>query len=282
MFQHRTLCVCSWIGLSATLAGCNPGSPHAVRNSAPVVGPAKNAIAPHEHAAGIHGGAIRFAGSDEFHAEAIFEAGGTVALYTFGRDETVVRAIDEQNLDGHIRLRHDAIWTPIVFKPQAQSGDGPKLASRFTAVLPKGMVGQAVVVKFAAIRIDDRSYRLAFESAAHDDGDQHAAMPTKVEDTEEAALYGTPAGKYTAADISANGNKTATEKFKGIKGEHDTKPSAGDKLCPISMTKATAKFTWIVDGKPYEFCCPPCVDEFVALAKTKPAEVRPPEFYRMK
>jgi YHS domain-containing protein len=77
----------------------------------------------------------------------------------------------------------------------------------------------------------------------------------------------TPGGRYTAADIEANGNMTASQKFKGIKSEHDMKPEVGDMLCPISGTKANSKFTWIIDGKPYEFCCPPCVDEFLASAK---------------
>ena len=36
-----------------------------------------------------------------------------------------------------------------------------------------------------------------------------------------------------------------------------------------------------VDGKPYEFCCPPCVDEFVKSAKATPDEIKPPaEYYK--
>ncbi len=68
----------------------------------------------------------------------------------------------------------------------------------------------------------------------------------------------------------------------GLKAQHDAMPQAGDKLCPISMTKANPKFSWVIDGKTYEFCCPPCVDEFVTLAKEKPDEIKPPEFYRQK
>ncbi len=45
------------------------------------------------------------------------------------------------------------------------------------------------------------------------------------------------------------------------------------------MTKANPKFAWIIGGKTYEFCCPPCVDEFVALAKSNPELINPPEFY---
>jgi multiple sugar transport system substrate-binding protein len=38
-------------------------------------------------------------------------------------------------------------------------------------------------------------------------------------------------------------------------------------ICPISKTKAAPKFSWVVGGKTYQFCCPPCVDEFVQTAK---------------
>ena len=66
------------------------------------------------------------------------------------------------------------------------------------------------------------------------------------------------------------------------RSEHDLRPKSGDKICPITLTKANAKFSWVIDGKTYEFCCPPCVDEFVALAKEKPDEIEAPEFYRKK
>jgi YHS domain-containing protein len=45
------------------------------------------------------------------------------------------------------------------------------------------------------------------------------------------------------------------------------------------MTKANAEFTWVIGGKPYQFCCPPCVDEFLALAKKSPEKVNAPETY---
>ncbi len=106
--------------------------------------------------------------------------------------------------------------------------------------------------------------------------------PSKVADADERALYLTPGGKYTEGDIRANGAVTASAKFKGLKAQHDVKPQPGDKLCPISMTKANPKFSWVIGGQTYEFCCPPCVDEFVALAKETPDAVRPPESYRRK
>lgn len=114
-------------------------------------------------------------------------------------------------------------------------------------------------------------------------GSDHAggddAMPAGVDADEERTLYLTPGGIYTEADIKANGSMTAGDKYKGKMAKHDMKPKAGDKVCPITMTKANPKFTWIIGGKTYEFCCPPCIDEYVLLAKTSPKEVLDPSEY---
>ena len=47
---------------------------------------------------------------------------------------------------------------------------------------------------------------------------------------------------------------------------------------PTSPT-VTHSFTWIVGGKPYEFCCPPCVDEFLKTAKQNPTALKNPDEY---
>ncbi len=67
--------------------------------------------------------------------------------------------------------------------------------------------------------------------------------------------------------------------LKGVKAKHDLRPKAGEKICPITLTKANPDFTWIVAGKSYEFCCPPCVDEFVTMAKTQSDQIMEPDFY---
>ena len=104
-------------------------------------------------------------------------------------------------------------------------------------------------------------------------------MPAKVANEEERKLYLTPGGLYTEADIKANGGLTASQKFQGQMASHDLKPRPGDKICPITRTKANPKFKWVVGGKTYEFCCPPCVDEFVKTAKEQPDQVKEPGEY---
>lgn len=107
-----------------------------------------------------------------------------------------------------------------------------------------------------------------------------AGMPTAaLSDSEERALYLTAQGNYTAADIQANGAATPREKYRSFRARHDLRPRSGDPLCPITRTKANPACTWIIAGRSYAFCCPPCIDEFVQLAKTTPEAVRPPDQY---
>jgi hypothetical protein len=92
-------------------------------------------------------------------------------------------------------------------------------------------------------------------------------------------LYLKPGGIYTEADIKANGNTTPVEKFAGKIFKHSKDVKPGDKICPITDQKANAECAWIVNGQRYEFCCQPCVDDFIVMAhddeeklKIKPAK----------
>lgn len=230
----------------------------------------------HGHKPGAHGGIIVEIGRDNYHAEAVFEKGGVLRLYTLGKDEAKVQEVESQILTAYVKAEGGTESAPIQLRPVPQEGDAKGQTSQFVGTLPSELTGQRVEVTIPSIRIGGERFRLGFKSAeeAHADG-----MPTKVNNEEERVLYLTPGGKYTEADIKANGNMTATQKFKGVMSSHDMKPKSGDKICPVTMTKANPKFTWVVGGKPYEFCCPPCVDEFVKTAKESPEEIKEPEDY---
>jgi hypothetical protein len=165
----------------------------------------------------------------------------------------------------------------------------PITADAADAKITRDFKGQAVAfhdaasaAKWDAMSDTDRMSKFVAAIAAssakggHDSDD---AMPAGVDADEERTLYLTPGGLYTEADIKANGSVTAGDKYKGKMAKHDMKPKAGDKICPITMTKANPKFTWIIGGNTYEFCCPPCIDEYVLLAKTSPQEVLDPSEY---
>jgi len=109
--------------------------------------------------------------------------------------------------------------------------------------------------------------------------DENPAMPKKIEDIEEIKLYSEPGGVYTLEDIAANGGRTASEKFVGFRAEHDFSPVAGDRVCPITRTKANPDCDWIIAGQRYEFCCPPCIDEFLMQAKRSPERILPADQY---
>jgi hypothetical protein len=104
-------------------------------------------------------------------------------------------------------------------------------------------------------------------------------MPAAVGEAEERAIHLEPGGKYTLADIEANGRMIPSQKYRGFRARHDFSPQPGDRLCPVSRTKANSDCTWTVGGFEYQFCCPPCIDEFVLLAKERPEDVQPPDAY---
>jgi YHS domain-containing protein len=93
------------------------------------------------------------------------------------------------------------------------------------------------------------------------------------------ALFLTPGGVYTQADIEANGNTSAYQKYASVVPMHDAKVNPGDPVCPISETKPNPQLTWVIGGKKYTFCCPPCIAEFVKKAKTDPKSIKAPESY---
>jgi hypothetical protein len=241
---------------------------------APRAEPPKDAE--HAHKAGSHGGNVVEIGRDNYHAEAVFEKGGTVRLHLLGKDEARVQEAEAQTLTAYAKPEGGTEATAVTLRPVPQPGDAEGQASQFVGVLPKELTGRQVEVTVPSIRINGERFRFAFASAAaaHEED-----MPTKVAEEEERQLYLTAGGKYTEADIKANGGVTASEKFKGVMSSHDMKPRPGDRICPVTRTKANPKFSWVVGGKTYEFCCPPCVDEFVKTAKEQPDQVQEPEDY---
>ena len=279
------------------VAGCNPATREntAVSENAPVqavdpkvtdgkvvgsaaANPITESDAEHGHLAGSHGGIMVSLGRDSYHVEAVVDSEGSIRLYTLGKDETRVIDVESQSLKGFVKADGDTDSRSISFEPSPQEGDAENKTSLFVGKLPNELVGRKLDVTIPNIRIAGERFRLGFQSGQefHSDSPE---MPGKLADSKEEELYLTPGGRYTAADIATNGNVTASKKFKGIKSAHDMNPKQGDRICPITETKANPGFTWVIDGKPYQFCCPPCVDEFVKMAKASSDPLPEPDSF---
>lgn len=231
----------------------------------------------HGHKQGAHGGIIVSLGRDSYHVEAIVTEDGQLRLHTLGNDETRVIDVQTQDLIAYVKIPNAVDSTTVEVRASAQPGDAEGKASLFVGRLPEALVGQKIEVTIPSMTIGGERFRLGFTTKT--ESHESEPMPTKVANEAETQLYLTAGGTYTQADIEANGNITASQKFAGFQAAHDLKPKVGDKLCPVTRTKASPNCVWIIGGESYEFCCPPCVDEFVALAKSSPEQVKPPDQY---
>lgn len=265
---------------AVAIVGCN-NSPAPSEKAAPQGGEPKSGAGPkaeeHGHKPGSHGGIIVSLGKDSYHAEAVFEKGRKVRLYMLGKEETRVQEVDAQDLSAFVTPEGSTEAVPVTFKPEPQPGDARGKTSLFVATLPEELAGKKVQVTINNLKIGGERFRIGFgnEVLAHAD----TTMPVKKTTEEEAKLFLTPGGLYTAADIQANGKTIPAVKYNGVRPTHDSHPKPGQKICPISETVANPKFTWVVGGKTYEFCCIPCIEEFLATAKEKPDQIKDPSAY---
>jgi YHS domain-containing protein len=240
----------------------------------------------HEHESGSHGGQVLSLGRDSYHVEVVETKGATsaerlVRLYLLGSDESRIEEIEAVSLQAYLKGDGDSEAVIEKVDAEPQPGDSPGKTSVMVMKIPEKFADKTLAITIPNIRFGTERFRLAFklESDQHEQEAMHGVIASKEASAEDEELYLTPGGLYTDEDIKANGGVTAAQKFRGIKATHDVKPKSGDMLCPISMTKANAEFTWVIGGKPYQFCCPPCVDEFLALAKKSPEKVNAPETY---
>jgi hypothetical protein len=227
----------------------------------------------HTHRTPPHGGVVVPVGKGDhhYHAEAVVEKGGVLAIYTYSDDAGTALEVESQFPTALVRPEGRVEVDPVLLLPVPQRGDGPGKTSRFTGKLPRESRDRALVVTVPDLAIGETSFRLEFAATGDGQGKEGTALDTA---EEERRLYLTAMGKYTEADIKANGAETASRKFKEFQAAHDPKPRPGDRICPVTRTKASPACSWSIDSQGYTFCCPPCVEEFVRTARERPEEVR--------
>ncbi len=227
----------------------------------------------HPHRTAPHGGVVTPVGKGDQHdhAEAVVEKGGVLTVYTYSDDAGTALEVELQFPTALVRPDGEVEAVPVVLLPFPQRGDGPGKTSRFTCKLSRESRGRSLVITVADLAVDQTRFRLEFAATGGGQGNEAPAADTE---EEERRLFLTARGKYTEADIKANGAETTSKKFKMFQLAHDPKPRPGDRICPVTRTKASAACSWTVDGQAYLFCCPPCVEEFVRASKERPDEVR--------
>lgn len=285
--RYGALVALSLAGVLTCVSGCGESKTNTVANSpaaataeAKAPAAANTAAKPddeHAHKPGTHGGIVLSIGVDNYHAEAIVEKSGKLRLLMLGKDESRVQEVESQTVPGFVKAVGDADSESFELTAEPQPGDAPGKTSQFVGQLPAELVGKQLDVTISSLRINGERFRIGFSTKQETHAEE--PMPMGVVGDDERKLYLTPGGIYTEDDIKANGGKTARERFKGVISSHNMKPKAGDKICPVTQTKANPKFTWVIGGKAYEFCCPPCVDEFVKTAKEQPEMVQAPDEY---
>lgn len=231
--------------------------------------------AEHLHRGGSMGGVLTSLGRDEYHAEAVMQDDGTFALYLFGADETRLHEVPHQVLTAYLRPAGGGGSAAIILKADPLPGDAQERTSRFTGLTPEPFRNRALSIMVPGLRIDGERFAARFELLHAPD----LAMPEAVDDEQARELYLTAGGLYSNEDIEANGRTTAAAKYQGFQAQHDANPPPGAAVCPITQTKANLNCNWIIGGETYFFCCPPCIDEFVALAKTSPEMILAPGDY---
>ncbi len=270
------------LAVFVTAVGCDPAKPSAT--AVKTAATAKPADDDHDHGAGPHGGTVIEFG--KWHGEFCVDHGkkqATVYILSGNLKRPAPLPTDTLSLSvKQPKLQVTLKATPLESDPAGQ-------ASRFVATHDAFGVEQEFEGTVSGV-IAGKPYLGDFKEkadAGHDHGSKpgHAevAMPAASKGDDAArTLYLTPGGAYTAADIAANGPVLPAAKFKGIKANHNIDPAVGDKLCPVTLTKSNPAFSWVIAGKTYEVCCPPCLDELVQLAKDKPGDLKEPEAYRKK
>lgn len=230
----------------------------------------------HEHPPALHSGqVVTFkAGSAHYHVEFVVEPTGRVRVYPLDESATRPLAVEAQPLVLSVQGPAAGEPTPLMLRPVAGT-EANGTTTEFVGRLPARAVSGRLTVRFTEFRVGGERYRFEFvwDSPVGEDTFRDAFRD------EQRRIFLSAGGKYLDSDIRDNGGLSADATFAALAPTHDHAPKPGDRVCPVSGFKAEPSITWVVGRERYVFCCQPCIDEFVLLAKEKPDDVRPAVSY---
>lgn len=230
----------------------------------------------HEHEKGPHGGTIVAINKEDphYHAEFVVKADGRIRLFLFGDKTNQVVEVRPQTLVAQVREgKKEGPTFSVVLRPAENMSRVPTTTSQFWGRLSPDAVGKRLSFAIKDLEIEGRPFAFLVEVVGH--GDHHGDSTTAAEVERKLVLK--PGGRYLQSDIDAAKGDSPSMKYKNVESAHTTLLAPGDPLCPVTRLRADSRLTWVVGGKTYQFCCPPCIVEFVALAKEHPDELVLPE-----
>lgn len=231
----------------------------------------------HAHPPAPHGGQVVALGrgAAHYHVELVVEPTGAARLYALGKELADAVPAESQLLVAGAQAAGSGEEHEFVFRPDpgALAADGRPTA--FLGRLPGDAVAARVTVRVKGLRIRGEAFDFEVNwDAGRPDDEVRAAY-----EADQRRIYLTAGGKYTDADIAASARTTAAAKYRGHRAAHGEAARPGERVCPVTGFRVMAALAWRVAGEDYLFCCQPCVDEFVMLAKDRPGEVRRPADY---
>jgi hypothetical protein len=264
-------------GALITAAGCTPKPAGSAKEDKPV--PSHSDKQVHEHqGGGSHQGVLVEWGKDEYHAEFVVDHSEQEAtVYVLDGEAKKAPSIKPDKISDMV-LNISNLVPPLSVELKYDAKRSNNNGIVFTATHKQLGIIKEYKGSISAM-INGKPYAGDFEDKAHGGKEAHTGMPAGVVGDREKKLYLEPGGLYTEEDIKANGTTVPSERFKDAVWAHDEDLKTGDKVCPVTANKAEAECSWIVGGKKYEFCCPPCLDKFMMWAKTKPEKVKDPGDY---
>ena len=124
----------------------------------PKQGPAE---AEHPHQPAPHGGTVvpLGEGDSHFHIEAVLLRGGSLILYTVGRDAATVIEVEAETLTARIMHEKSRRSARILLSPKPQAGDAEGKTSRFVGRVPRELREETLVVIVPGIAIAGKRYQ---------------------------------------------------------------------------------------------------------------------------
>lgn len=123
-------------------------------------------------------------GSDNYHAEVVFEKDGHLRFYTLGKDETKSISIESQTLNAHAKQDGADKSHEMELKPAPQKDDPKGKASLFAGKLPAELIGKKVTVTVVGLKIEGETFRVEFSSEVGNHGDHKEHKDHKKDEKE--------------------------------------------------------------------------------------------------